>query len=116
MKIDIPSDPNEQPKTKFHVKFEKLQTDISETTAYNHKFLSKLRLYYRNDSFEDRWYDLDNRMAYLDSLVYSLVSSITKEEFVKHAKEYDLKRDELKELLKKLNLDLADTKIRNIPV
>ncbi|HJW19253.1 MAG TPA: hypothetical protein VJ571_01690 [Candidatus Nitrosotalea sp.] len=116
MKIIIPTKSEDQPKIKFNEKFEKLKNEIPKTTTYNHKFLSKLRLYCMNTELENRWYNLDKRSSYLKSLVYNIMDSTSTEEFVKHATEYDSKRDELDKLLKQFKIDLANTKIRNIPV
>ena len=116
LSIVFPNGPKDQPFLKFANEYEKHEQYCNETRFTSNRFLSSIRLYYRNKELETEINELDARISSAMVSIEQLVRSKNGQEFIGFYEAYTKKFNEIRELVKGFESKLVDAKLHKVTV
>jgi hypothetical protein len=112
--LEFPTNSDEFPKKKFQNEYKKFQSDIRESTFHGSRFLSSLRLYYRNQQLEEEYEKIHEQLASAVIRANYLITTTTEDDFFKIYERCMKDLSDSKTLMRSFELKLADTELNKL--
>lgn len=101
-------DATDTPDKRFKDEFERLNTQLAKIRFESNLFLTSSRLYLRDESLEEEYNLLHNKIGHLRTILYDIMDSKTKDDLIENMKKYrenfKLIKSKIKDFEKKLVL------------